>query len=259
MRITLLQTDIIWSSPEANIRQAAELMDATQGSDLYVLPEMWSTGFATQPEGIADTDGSSLAWMKAAANERHTAICGSIAEGKRQPDGTLIYHNRLYFVGADGAVAHYDKRHLFGYAGEDEHYLRGGRRTVVCCGGWRWLLLVCYDLRFPVWSRYAGDYDGIIIVANWPSSRQHVWDTLTRARAIENQCAVVAVNRVGKDEKCSYQGGSMVINAKGKVIARCPDYQASAVTVDIDIEEQRSFRAKFPVLDDRDKTTEIIL
>ncbi len=258
MRITLLQTDIIWSSPGDNIQQAAQLMDSSRGSELYVLPEMWSTGFATQPEGIAETDGQSLAWMISEAQNRHAAICGSIAEGEHQPDGSIVYHNRHYFVGADGKVSYYDKRHLFGYAGEDAHYRRGETRTVVSCGGWRWLLLVCYDLRFPVWSRYDGDYDGIIIVANWPSSRQPVWDTLIRARAIENQCCVVAVNRVGQDEKCTYQGGSMVVDAKGRVIARCPDNEVAAVTADLDIEELRAFRAKFPVLNDRDHISEFI-
>ena len=258
MRITLLQTDIVWSSPEANHRQAAGLMDGTRGSDLYVLPEMWSTGFATQPEGIAETDGRSLAWMKEQAISRNAAISGSVAVGERQDDGTIIYRNRHYFVDAEGKVFHYDKRHLFGYAGEDAHYRQGENRTVVNCGGWRWLLLVCYDLRFPMWSRYNDDYDGIIIVANWPSSRQQVWDTLVRARAIENQCYVVAVNRVGNDEKCTYQGGSMLVNAKGQDIARCSDNEISTVTTDIDINELRAFREKFPVLNDREKTFEFI-
>lgn len=252
MRITLVQTDIIWSSPEANRLKATQLIDSAPPSDLYVLPEMFTTGFATQPAGIAETDGQSLSWMQSEARRLHSAICGSIAEGECQADGTWDYHNRLYFVDCDGSVIHYDKRHLFSYGGEDKHYQAGDRRMVVSCGGWRWQLLVCYDLRFPVWSRYRGDYDGIIIVANWPSSRQQVWETLLRARAIENQCYVVAVNRVGHDEKCKYMGGSMVIDAKGQVIARCEDNQACVATADIDIADLRAFREKFRVLDDRD-------
>ena len=251
MRITLLQTDIVWGSPAANATAAKRLMEQAPESDLYVLPEMWSTGFATQPEGIAEGDGGSLSWMRRMAREYQAALSGSIATALRH-DGATTYHNRHYMVCADGTEAYYDKHHLFGYGGEDKHYTPGTRRTVVEAGGWRWLLLVCYDLRFPVWSRYRGDYDGILIVANWPGSRQEAWSTLLRARAIENQCCVVAVNRVGSDAACTYRGGSVIIDAKGQTLAACPLGEVSWATADIDLESQRRFRNHFPVLADRD-------
>ena len=251
MRITLLQTDIQWASPEVNAAHAERLMAQSAQSDLYVLPEMWSTGFATQPAGIAETDHRSLEWMRQAAQRSRAAISGSIAIRQSAATGD-IYLNRHYFVFPDGDVRWYDKRHLFGYGGEDRHYTAGTQRTVVEYKGWRWQLLTCYDLRFPVWSRYRGDYDGIIIVANWPSSRRAAWEVLLRARAIENQCYVVAVNRVGRDAVCDYSGGSMVIDAKGNVLAACDDNVASTVSIDIDISDLLRFREKFRVLDDRD-------
>ncbi len=253
MRITLLQTDVAWASPEVNARFAEQMIGSSPGSDLYVLPEMWSTGFATHPEGIAETEGKSLAWMRETARKANAAICGSLAIGDRDDQGVLHYRNRHYFVGRDGKEAFYDKRHLFTYGGEDAGYEPGDQRTVVSHDGWRWLLLTCYDLRFPVWSRYHGDYDGIILVANWPESRQQAWDILLRARAIENQCYVVGVNRVGEDQACKYMGGSMVIDAKGATVAACKPGEPSAVTAEIDINELRRFRSKFRVLDDRDQ------
>ena len=251
MRITLLQTDITWASPHLNIGQAEEMIDAAPPSDLYVLPEMWSTGFATSPEGIAETDGLSLKWMKTTAQRCHAAISGSIATALPHHGG-YSYLNRHYFVRPDGSHEQYDKRHLFSYGGEHLCYTRGENRCVATYGGWRWLLLVCYDLRFPVWSRYRGDYDGIIIVANWPETRQAVWDTLLKARAIENQCYVVAVNRTGSDSHNIYAGGSRVIDAKGKVVAECALHEACTATADIDIGDLLRFREKFRVLDDRD-------
>lgn len=253
MRITLLQTDITWASPEANRENVGGLLASNAGSDLYVLPEMWSTGFATSPEGIIEQDGKTLEWMSAKAHEMGAAICGSIATSVATDAGAATYHNRHYFVKPDGSYLYYDKRHLFGYGGEDRHYERGTRRVVVDYLGWRWLLLTCYDLRFPVWSRNRMDYDGIILVANWPSSRRQVWDILLRARAIENQCVVIAANRVGDDLKCHYDGGSAIINAKGQLVASCQDGEQGACTAEISMPELKTFREKFDVLHDRDE------
>ena len=252
MRITLLQTDIQWASPEANARNAERMMAQAPGSDLYVLPEMWSTGFATMPEGIAEPSGQSLQWMKNQARRTGAAISGSIAICEEDTSGVKTYRNRHYFVTPDGQCHYYDKRHLFGYGGEDKHYTRGECRRIVEYGGCRWLLLTCYDLRFPVWSRYRGDYDAIVIVANWPTNRRAVWDVLLRARAIENQCYVVAANRVGSDDNCQYDGGSAVIDAKGHTVVSCADAEEGTATCEINIEDLRRFRMKFPVLEDRD-------
>lgn len=249
MRVTLLQMDIRWGEPTANCRRAEELMEAHPDSDLYILPEMFATGFATQPEGMAEEAATSpsLRWMKQTAAQRQCALCGSLAV---EEDGHC--YNRLYFVKPDGEVTAYDKRHLFTYGGEHLHYTPGEQRTVVTWQGVRILLLVCYDLRFPVWSRNREDYDLIIYTANWPASRRRAWDILVRARAIENQCYVAAVNRTGDDPQCSYNGGSCLIDAYGKEAVLCEEGKECAVTADINLEKLTAFRQKFPVLKDRD-------
>lgn len=249
MKLTLLQTDIAWGAPEMNTARAEALMDSHPGSDLYLLPEMFSTGFATSPEGIAEQpEGHTVAWMRRTAEQRRCALCGSLAirEGDR-------FYNRLYFVKPDGTVETYDKRHLFTYGGEHLHYTAGTSRLVVEWQGVRILPLICYDLRFPVWSRNRGEYDLLIYVANWPVPRRRVWDTLLRARAIENQCYVAAVNRVGSDPSCTYNGGSCLIDAYGRDTVSCPDDLVCAVTAELDLERLSAFRAKFPVLQDGDK------
>jgi len=250
MKTTLLQTDIVWACPDESIKHAEALIAQSEASDLYVLPEMWATGFAVRPDGIAEAEASSVAltWMKRTATERCCAVSGSLAV--RLSDGT--YRNRHYFVTPD-AVYFYDKHHLFRHGHEDEHFTPGNEAVVVEWQGWRLLLQTCYDLRFPVFSRYgmAGEYDAIVYVANWPAKRQLAWDTLIRARAIENQCYVLAVNRVGDDPACHYAGGSAVIDPVGRIVAECPQGEHPA-TADISIEKLREMRSHFRVLDDRD-------
>ena len=252
MKITLLQTDIHWAQPEENIMQAERMMGQNVGSDLYVLPEMWSTGFATEPQQIAheEADNIALCWMQDAAHRYNCAICGSVAV--HLSDGT--YRNRHYFVdGRTGMVSYYDKRHLFTYGHENECYTPGRDKLIVNYQGWRMLILTCYDLRFPCWSRYAtgSEYDVIIIVANWPESRQEAWQVLTQARAIENQCYLIGVNRVGDDSKCYYIGGSVVVDATGSVVSRASDREET-ITVTLDKAELVYRRTKFRVLNDRD-------
>lgn len=251
MTITLLQQDIVWASPSANQEAAERAILAAPKSDLYVLPEMWSTGFATEPEGIAETDGSSLHWMEQMAIRMDAAIAGSVAT--RVDDS---YYNRFYFVKPTGEVSWYDKHHLFTYGGEHRRYTAGRQRVVVEWRGVRFLLQVCYDLRFPCFSRnrVQGDeaYDVALYVASWPTSRRLPWDTLLRARAIENQCYVCGVDRVGTDPACAYNGGTALIDAYGRTVAACPDGEVAALTASIDLEGLRAFRQKFPVLDDRD-------
>ena len=246
MTIAIVQTDIRWADPAVNRLRIEELIK-DQSADLFVLPEMFSTGFATQPEGIAETQGESLAWMRQMAVDKQAAFAGSIAI---QEDDH--YYNRFYFVKPDGEVSTYDKRHLFTYGEEDLFFTAGTERTIVEYQGIRFLLEVCYDLRFPVWSRNRKDYDIILYVANWPTSRMIVWNTLLRARAIENQCFVAGVNRVGSDPTCEYSGGSMVIDAYGKVIADCGTDMPCCKTVELDLDRLNAFRKKFPVLDDAD-------
>ena len=253
MKVTVCQLNIEWGSPRENIARVGRLMDQEPDSDLYVLPEMWSTGFATEPDGIAEDEAQSesLEWMISAARERHCAISGSLAI--RTADGK--YKNRHYFVdGRNGIVSHYDKHHLFRYGHEDRYYEPGGEHTIVEYMGFRLLLLTCYDLRFPVWSRYADAlrYDAIIAVANWPESRQNAWQILTRARAIENQSYLIGCNRVGDDHYCHYRGQSAFISPIGKTLASCPANQESTVSFLLVLETIRRQRTKFQVLDDRD-------
>lgn len=253
MKVTLLQTDLHWAQPQENIREAERLMDSEPGSDLYVLPEMWSTGFAVEPVGVAhdEQDNIALQWMQDAAAHRQCAISGSVAI--QLVDGS--FRNRHYFVdGRSGQTLFYDKHHLFSYGHEDQHYVPGHTHTVVNYSGMRLLLLTCYDLRFPCWCRYADDceYDVIVLVANWPQARQAAWQLLTRARAIENQCYVVAVNRVGDDVFGHYVGLSVAIDPLGRTLGQCRCDAQQALTVILDKGELERRRQKFRVLEDRD-------
>ncbi|MCF0183895.1 MAG: nitrilase family protein [Bacteroidaceae bacterium] len=253
MRIALLQQDILWADVEANHLSAEQAIMRLQAEadapEMYVLPEMWSTGYAVEPEGIAETDGRSLSWMRRMAELTDAAIMGSVstAEGGK-------YYNRLHFVTPPGSPsASYDKRHLFTYGGEHLRYTAGERRVVAEWRGVRFLLQICYDLRFPVFARNHEDYDAIVYVASWPASRRAVWDILLKARAIENQCYVLAVNRVGSDPACRYDGGTTAIDPYGRTLAICPDNTPSSVVIDLDLDSLNRFREKFPVLRDRDQ------
>ena len=247
MKTTILQRDIKWGDPKVNIQRADEAISRNAGSDLYVLPEMFSTGFCTSPEGIAERDDYTLQWMKSKASEIDAAIAGSIAV---EEDGK--YYNRFYFVKPDGEVTHYDKKHLFTYGGEHLRFTAGEERVVVEWRGVRILVEVCYDLRFPLWARNRGDYDMILYVASWPTPRVGAWSALLVARAIENQCYVAGVNRVGNDPACEYCGGSVVIDPYGKSIASCAKGEECEATADVDMESLQAFREKFPVLNDAD-------
>lgn len=253
MNVTILQTDIEWGNPQENIRRAQRMIDEHPGADLYVLPEMWSTGFATDPLDIAEDEPTSISlqWMKDVANQRKCAICGSLAI--RTTDG--IYRNRHYFInGKTGRLQYYDKHHLFTYGGENNYYQAGGSHTIVEYGGFRILLLTCYDLRFPVWSRYSDDlqFDMIVCVANWPESRQNAFHILTRARAIENMAYLVAVNRVGNDSRNHYRGCSCIVSPIGKNLVCCPPQIPSVASFSLNLESLQQKRTKFKVLDDRD-------
>jgi len=250
MKISLLQRDLVWANPAENARRARAMMLRAPKSDLYLLPEMCSTGFVVAPKGIAETDDLTLQWMIVMAAELDAAIAGSVAV---EVDGQ--YHNRLYFVKPDGSITRYDKRHLFGYSGEQEYYTAGNERVVVDFRGVRFLLQVCYDLRFPVWSRNRGDYDCILYVANWPDSRMGAWWSLLKARAIENQCYVCGVNRVGKDHLCQYSGGSAIVHPYGLIEAQAQDGIEDTVTGTLDMAALEAFRTKFPVLKDGDLFT----
>lgn len=250
VKVTILQTDIRWGDTAYNIEAAEKLVEKVHDTDIIVLPEMWATGFMTDPSAVSDCN-MAYEWMRQTALMRQCAVSGSLSirdnEGKNR--------NRHYFIKPDGSQYCYDKRHLFGYGGEDKHYAAGEERVIADYKGIKFLLQTCYDLRFPVWTRNNEDYDVIIYVANWPESRQNAWQLLTRARAIENQCYVVAANRTGNDPYCKYKGKSAIIDPKGKTVIQAKGHTQQCITAEIDIERLRSFRDKFPVLKDRDKFT----
>jgi predicted amidohydrolase len=255
MKTTIIQLNIEWGNPLENIRKVERLMTEAPKSDLYVLPEMWSTGFATEPQDIAENEENSvsLQWMRTTAKRLNCAFSGSLAI--KLPDSGA-YVNRHYFIdGRSQSETYYDKHHLFRYGGEDRFYEPGEEHTIVEYMGFRLLLLTCYDLRFPVWSRYADQlqYDVMIAVANWPESRQNAWHILTRSRAIQNQAYFIACNRVGDDAYSHYRGMSAIISPIGKTLASCPANEPSTASFLLDLESLRTKRSKFRVLEDRDQ------
>ena len=249
-------------------------LSACRGSDLCVLPEMWPTGFCPQPtKAIADTQEQTVKWLQARADETGCALVGSMAT----LTSTGEWRNRLHFIRPGREPLFYDKHHLFTYGGEHLHYSPGESRLVVEWHGVRLMPLVCYDLRFPMWSRNSlGDkqsvptrlvpegentpqaqesrplYDVLLYVASWPASRAQAWRSLLVARAIENQCYACGVNRVGHDPSCSYAGGTLCADPYGQVIAEVADNKEDSVSVEIDMERLVRFRQKFPVLRDAD-------
>ena len=251
MRIALYQMDCRWEDAASN-RAGAEKWIASQRADLFVLPEMFTTGFTMAPDRVAESgDGETAGWLCDMARHSGAAVAGSVAV--RCDGGTGDYRNRFFFARPDGALLFYDKRHLFRMGGEGEHYRPGGERVVVEYRGWRILLQVCYDLRFPVWSRNRNDYDMILYVASWPASRAHAWRTLLAARAIENQCYVAGVNRVGRDPSAVYSGDSAIFDFKGEPVAAADPYREQSVVADLNLETLRTFREKFPAFLDADR------
>lgn len=216
-----------------------------------VLPEMFTTGFSLDALQPAEAqDGSSLAWMRRVAADKNITLVGSV---RIQTSQGLV--NRCLAVTASGEVTHYDKRHLFRMAGEHQHYRAGNDRVIVKVGDFRVLLLVCYDLRFPVWCRNRNDYDLAIVVANWPAARRHAWRSLLVARAIENHCYCIGVNRIGEDANgIAYEGDSMVVNFKGELLCDLASDDTDAA-VSLSLAELHAFRERFPVHLDADRFT----
>ena len=238
---------------EAGDAEGTEVGQESAGIEtggLIVLPEMFSTGFITMPAGEAESDGASLGWMKAIAKKYGCAVAGSVAT----EDGGLFY-NRFYFVKPDGTFVKYDKRHLFSFAGEDRRFTAGSEKVITEYNGVRFFLQICYDLRFPCFSRniLPNPYDAVIYVASWPSPRIGAWDTLLKARAIENQCYAIGVNRVGKDPSCQYNGHSSIVDPYGNASASCAEGVEEIVSADLDLDSLQAFRDKFPMLNDADR------
>jgi len=249
LTITLLQTTLAWHDAAANRAHFGELVRGLpEPTDLVVLPEMFTTGFTMDVRQQAETmAGTTVAWMAGLAQELGVTLCGSliVEEAGR-------FHNRCVWMPPDGRHVHYDKRHLFRMAGEHEHFTAGDRREIVALKGWRICPLVCYDLRFPVWSRGANAFDLLLYVANWPAARRSAWQSLLPARAVENQCYVAGVNRVGKDGKgIAYAGDSSVHDYLGNSLAELGDTPGHC-TVTLGLGALQRYREKFPAWLDAD-------
>lgn len=251
MKISLIQTSLTWENHQANRDNFTEKINSIEETDLIVLPEMFATGFTMKPEGIAETmQGESVKWMQEMAKKKNCAITGSLVITE---DGK--YYNRLFFVYPDGSYKTYDKRHLFTLAGEEKHYTAGSDRLVLEYRGWKICPLVCYDLRFPVFSRNTDDFDLLLYVANWPQVRVQAWDALLKARAIENMCYAVGVNRIGQDNNGhNYSGHSQVIDGMGNHALEPFAYE-DVLTVELDKAGLDKARKKFGFLNDRDSFT----
>ena len=258
LRVSLVQGDTRWHDPDANREYYGDLIGSLHGiTDLVVLPETFTSGFSNEAIDRAETmDGPTVEWMRGHARDLDAAITGSV---QLRTDAGVS--NRLLFVTPDGEVRYYDKRHLFRYAGEHERYAAGRDRLTLEWRGWRICPMVCYDLRFPVFSRNRYDverkgdldYDLLIYVANWPGVRAHAWRTLMRARAIENLCYVAAVNRVGTDGNgLVYAGDSAVIDYLGNPVSECTDMEVVSTTT-LFLEELRAHRERFPAMLDADR------
>lgn len=257
LSITTIQTNLHWEDKTANLAMLEEKINSIEArTEIVVLPEMFNTGFSMHPERLAETmEGSTIAWMQRMAMGKKIILTGSVII---EENGN--YFNRLIWMLPDGRYGSYDKRHRFGYAGEDQQFSPGNKRLIASVKGWKINLQICYDLRFPVWVRQQiipgvstdPEYDVIIYVANWPQRRNHAWKTLLTARAIENQCYVAGVNRIGNDGNGIYHSGdSMIIDPLGEIIYNAGEKDESHTAV-LQKEHLTSVRSSFPFWNDAD-------
>ena len=230
--MTVIQQDIAWKDVATNIERLKKLVATAERADLYLFPEMCSTGFCMQPQGIAEeVDGATVQLMKRLAVECDAAMVVPVMTHENEK-----YYNRMYFVTPDGVMGQYDKHNLFEYSGEDKVFEPGEGKVVWEWRGVRFRPAICYDLRFPVYLYNKREYDVLLISANFPDSRLLAWDTLVRARAIENACYVAASNRVGADDYGTYKGHSVILNPYGMTMAKCRSRRQGSVTVELDMD-----------------------
>lgn len=254
MKISIVQADIAWENKELNYSRFSEMLDGVkQKTDLVVLPEMFNTGFSMNSGNLAEgMTGRTMEWMQKTAYEGDFGLMGSFIAKTDDK-----YYNRLVFMKPDGTFSGYDKGHLFRMEKENMFFTKGNKRVVDRFREFNFSLQICYDLRFPVWSRNMNNtVDIIVYVANWPESRRKVWNTLLKARAIENQCFVVGVNRIGSDgNNIDYCGDSVIINARGETVCEAEINKEEVVSAEISLDELNEFRRKFPVWLDADNFT----
>lgn len=249
IKVAVVQTDLHWENVDANLAMLSKTIGEAKAADIYVLPEMFTTGFSMQPEKFAkESYQKGLSWLKETAKAKQAAIMGSI-----MVEESGKYYNRLYFITPTNNIYQYDKKHLFSLGNEQEHYAAGDNPLTIDYLGWRIKPLVCYDLRFPVWSRNTNNYELLIYVANWPEKRIHHWRSLLIARAIENQCYVAACNRVGADANAiSHNGNSILVEYSGTVLLECVD-KSDILYQNFSKKALEKYKSAFPFLADRDK------
>jgi predicted amidohydrolase len=253
LTIAIVQANLVWEDIALNITCFTHTLKTIKGKvDIVILPEMFTTGFSMNANKFAQTmQGDTVNWMQRMATEMGFALCGSIIieEGSK-------YYNRFIFTTPEGEIFTYDKRHLFTFAKEDKYYTKGSKRLIFDYKGWRILPQICYDVRFPIWSRNRNDYDLIINVANFPAERRDAWIILNKARAIENQCFVAAANRVGKGARdIYYSGDSMILDMLGQPVATALTGQEEVIVGTITLDSIKQFREDFPVMPDADAFT----
>ncbi len=249
LKIAIIQSDLAWENPKKNRKGFTAKIEGIQEVDIIVLPEMFNTGFTMNAKTVAETmDGKTVAWMQKKALKTGAAIIGSLIILDDNH-----YFNRLLFVEPSGNITTYDKRHTFTLAGEDKVFTAGTEKVIIDYKGWKICPMVCYDLRFPVWARNVENYDVLIYVANWPKSRVQAWDTLLKARAIENISYVVGVNRVGIDEaENEYSGNSAVYDVLGNAITCTKPHKEQIEIAVLDKHHIHYYRNKLKFLDDKD-------
>ena len=250
LTFSLIQTTLFWEDKEANLAMLTKkIKDIEQYTEVIVLPEMFTTGFSMRPSDLAETmEGPTVQWMKNISVEKKAIIVGSIIIQEENN-----FFNRLLWVLPNGTLGYYDKRHLFAFAAEDNYYTAGKKRLIASVKGWKINVQICYDLRFPVWARQQGEeYDILLYVANWPEKRNHAWKTLLTARAIENQCYTIGVNRVGQDgNNIAYSGDSLIVGPLGEVLYHCA-YKEDVCTITLQKDELKNTRDQFPFWKDAD-------
>lgn len=250
LRVALIQKNLEWEQIEANLAGFDASIDGVEGDvDLIILPEMFSTGFSMNPTGLAESiEGKAVTWLRQKARDNGAVLTGSLMIEEQGR-----YFNRLVWATPDGDMATYDKRHLFRYAGEEKIYTAGGKIITLVCKGWRIRPFICYDLRFPIWTRNLNlDYDLAVFVANWPAKRSAHWRSLLIARAIENQSYVIGVNRVGTDGNgLDYDGCSMVVAPTGEIITEAVKEEA-VLTATLQSDRLDGYRQAFPAWKDAD-------
>lgn len=250
LKIAIIQTAIVWQNAEQNrIVFSEKINQIFEQVDVIVLPEMFTTGFSMQPYKIAETMvGETVLWMKNLASAKNAAICGSVIISEENK-----YYNRFVFVHPSGAIEYYNKRHLFTLAGEDKVYTMGNEKLMIDYKGWKICPLICYDLRFPVWARNVEEYDVLLYVANWPKPRVAAWDTLLKARAIENMCYTIGVNRVGTDANhLEYSGHSAVYDCLGDKLTNSIANKESVEIISIQKDHLEKLRNQLNFLNDKD-------